>query len=126
MRAVSRRTGNDDAAPIVTFGHTTVDLVAHRVTVGDGDQPTEVRLTPTEWHLLEVLLRHPGKLLSQRQLLAEVWGPGYENAGGNLRVYMGQLRRKLEADPARPRHLLTEPGMGYRFEPRRQDLAARD
>jgi two-component system KDP operon response regulator KdpE len=126
MRAVSRRTGNDDAAPIVTFGHTTVDLVAHRVTVGDGDQPAEVRLTPTEWHLLEVLLRHPGKLLSQRQLLAEVWGPGYENAGGNLRVYMGQLRRKLEADPARPRHLLTEPGMGYRFEPRRQDLAARD
>ncbi len=64
-----------------------------------------------------MLLRHPGKLLSQRQLLAEVWGPGYDTAGGNLRVYMAQLRRKLEADPARPRHLLTEPGMGYRFQP---------
>ncbi len=66
---------------------------------------------------MEVLLRHPGKLLSHRQLLTEVWGPGYETAGGNLRVYMAQLRRKLEADPARPRHLLTEPGMGYRFQP---------
>ena len=64
-----------------------------------------------------MLLRHPGKLLTRRQLLAEVWGPGYENADGNLRVYMAQLRRKLEPDPARPRYLLTEPGMGYRFEP---------
>ena len=77
----------------------------------------DVRLTPTEWHLLEVLVRHPGKLLSQRQLLAEVWGPGYETAQGNLRLYMAQLRRKLEPDPSRPRHLLNEPGMGYRFEP---------
>ena len=84
-----------------------------------------MRLTPTEWHLLEVLVRHPGKLLSQRQLLTEVWGPGYETAGGNLRVYMAQLRRKLEADPARPRHLLTEPGMGYRFQPQEQDSGHR-
>jgi two-component system KDP operon response regulator KdpE len=76
-----------------------------------------VRLTPTEWHLLEVLLRHPGKLLSQRQLLQEVWGPGYADAAGNLRLYMAQLRRKLEPDPARPRWLITEPGMGYRFQP---------
>ncbi len=76
-----------------------------------------IRLTPTEWHLLEVLLRHPGKLLSQRQLLQEVWGPGYADATGNLRLYMAQLRRKLEPDPARPRWLLTEPGMGYRFQP---------
>jgi two-component system KDP operon response regulator KdpE len=72
---------------------------------------------------VEVLLRHPGKLLSHRQLLTEVWRPGYETAGGNLRVYMAQLRRKLEADPARPRHLLTEPGMGYRFQPQEQDPA---
>ena len=64
-----------------------------------------------------MLARHPGKLLSQRQLLAEVWGPGYETAQGNLRLYMAQLRRKLEPDPSRPRHLLNEPGMGYRFEP---------
>ena len=78
---------------------------------------TAIRLTATEWHLLEVLLRNPGKLLTRSQLLAEVWGPGYENADGNLRVYMAQLRRKLEPDPARPRHLLNEPGLGYRFEP---------
>jgi two-component system KDP operon response regulator KdpE len=120
LRAVSRRTGSEDQQPVVTFGHTTVDLAARRVTVRDEQRTTEVRLTPTEWHLLEVLLRHPGKLLSQRQLLAEVWGPGYETAGGNLRLYMAQLRRKLEADPSRPRHLVTEPGMGYRFEPGRQ------
>jgi two-component system KDP operon response regulator KdpE len=117
MRAVSRRATPVDAEPTVTFGHTTVDLASRRVTVRDGDHRADVRLTPTEWHLVEVLLRHPGKLLSQRQLLTEVWGPGYETAGGNLRVYMAQLRRKLEADPARPRHLLTEPGMGYRFQP---------
>ena len=117
MRAVSRRATPVDVQPTVAFGHTTVDLAARRVTVRDGDQVVDVRLTPTEWHLVEVLLRHPGKLLSQRQLLTEVWGPGYETAGGNLRVYMAQLRRKLEADPARPRHLLTEPGMGYRFAP---------
>src|ERR1700749_4211956 len=77
----------------------------------------DIRLTPTEWHLLEVLLRNPGKLLSHRQLLNDVWGPGYDNAGGNLRLYMAQLRRKLEPDPARPRWLITEPGMGYRYQP---------
>ena len=64
-----------------------------------------------------MLLRNPGKLLSHRQLLNEVWGPGYDNAGGNLRLYMAQLRRKLEPDPARPRWLITEPGMGYRYQP---------
>ncbi|TVZ04315.1 response regulator [Trebonia kvetii] len=86
---------------------------------GDADpQPDgDIRLTPTEWHLLEVLLRNPGKLLSHRQLLHDVWGPGYDNAGGNLRLYMAQLRRKLEPDPARPRWLITEPGMGYRYQP---------
>jgi two-component system KDP operon response regulator KdpE len=77
----------------------------------------DIRLTPTEWHLLEVLLRNPGKLLSHRQLLNDVWGPGYDNAGGNLRLYMAQLRRKLERDPARPHWLITEPGMGYRYQP---------
>jgi two-component system KDP operon response regulator KdpE len=119
LRAVSRRVGATDAVPSVTFGQVTVDLADHRVVRlrnGSGGSD-EVRLTPTEWHLLEVLVRHPGKLLSRRQLLAEAWGPGYETAGGNLRVYMAQLRRKLEADPSRPKHLLTEPGLGYRFEP---------
>jgi two-component system, OmpR family, KDP operon response regulator KdpE len=80
-------------------------------------QQADIRLTPTEWHLLEVLLRHPGKLLGQQYLLTEVWGPGYGDAAGNLRLYMAQLRRKLEPDPSRPRWLLTEPGMGYRFQP---------
>ena len=117
LRAVSRRATPTDDNPIVTFGPATVDLAARRVTLTDGADHAEVRLTPTEWHLLEVMLRHPGKLISQRQLLTEVWGPGYETAGGNLRLYMAQLRRKLEADPGRPRHLLTEPGMGYRFQP---------
>jgi len=114
MRAMVRRAGHPEVElPEVSFDEVTIDLAARKVT-RDG---TEVRLTPTEWHLLEVLVRHPGRLLSQRQLLAEVWGPGYENAHGNLRLYMGQLRRKLERDPARPVHLLNEPGMGYRFEP---------
>jgi len=125
MRAVSRRATPGDVQPTVSFGQTTVDLAARRVTVRDGDREVDVRLTPTEWHLLEVLLRHPGKLQSARQLLTEVWGPGYETAGGNLRVYMANLRRKLEANPARPQHLVTEPGMGYRFQPDDDDRARR-
>ncbi len=117
MRAVARRVSTDEAQPTVIFGQATVDLAARRVSIQDGERAVDVRLTPTEWHLLEVLLRHPGKLLSGSQLLMEVWGPGYETAGGNLRVYMAKLRQKLEANPARPRNLLTEPGMGYRFQP---------
>jgi two-component system KDP operon response regulator KdpE len=113
LRAMARRTSSPDEQPVVKVGDTVVDLAARRV-MRDG---LDIRLTPTEWHLLEVLVRHPGTLLSQRQLLAEVWGPGYETAQGNLRLYMAQLRKKLEPDPARPRHLLNEPGMGYRFEP---------
>jgi two-component system KDP operon response regulator KdpE len=113
MRAVLRRNAPEDVGPVVRFGDVVVDLASTRVTIRDAD----VRLTPTEWHLLQVLVRHPGKLLSHRQLLTEVWGPGYEAAQGNLRLYVTQLRRKLEPDPARPRYLRTEPGMGYRFEP---------
>jgi two-component system KDP operon response regulator KdpE len=99
--------------PLVTFGDGVVDLTATRVTV----HGAEVRLTPIEWHLLEVLLRGPGKLFSQRQLLLEVWGRGYETAHGNLRLYMAQLQRKLEPDPSRPSYFRTEPGMGYRIDP---------
>jgi two-component system KDP operon response regulator KdpE len=117
MRAVSRRAVAPDPPATVVFGQTSVDLNARHVTVRDADDDVDVRLTPTEWHLLGVLLRHPGKLMSQRRLLAEVWGPGYETAGGNLRLYMAKLRHKLETNPARPQHLLTEPGMGYRFQP---------
>jgi two-component system, OmpR family, KDP operon response regulator KdpE len=125
MRAAVRRSGPDTSEPRVRLGHLVVDLAAKRVirddagdADGDGDgAAADIRLTPTEWHLLEVLLRNPGKLLSQRQLLTEVWGPGYADASGNLRLYMAQLRRKLEPDPARPHWLLTEPGMGYRYQP---------
>jgi two-component system KDP operon response regulator KdpE len=117
LRALTRRTTAVESQPVVQIGSATIDLAARRVTVQDDGRQVDVRLTPTEWHLLEVLLRNPGKLLSQRQLLVEVWGPGYETAQGNLRLYMAQLRRKLEPDPARPRFLLNEPGMGYRFDP---------
>ena len=117
MRAVTRRQGGESDAPQVRIGDLTIDLAAKRVIRAGGGDGSDVRLTPTEWHLLTVLLRSPGKLLSQQQLLTEVWGPGYQDAGGNLRLYMAQLRRKLEPDPARPNWLLTEPGMGYRFQP---------
>ena len=123
MRAVSRRAGAEGDVPQVRLGDLVVDLAAKRVVRSseqlnnDEARNGDVRLTPTEWHLLEVLLRNPGKLLSQQQLLAEVWGPGYADASGNLRLYMAQLRRKLEPDPARPRWLMTEPGMGYRYQP---------
>jgi two-component system KDP operon response regulator KdpE len=104
--------------PVAGTGETSLRS-AEGAAASEGDQPLDgdIRLTPTEWHLLEVLLRNPGKLLSHRQLLNDVWGPGYDNAGGNLRLYMAQLRRKLERDPARPRWLITEPGMGYRYQP---------
>jgi two-component system KDP operon response regulator KdpE len=124
MRAAVRRVVASDDLPQVQLGDLTVDLAAKRVTRAGvpGEDPgnpdgTDIRLTPTEWHLLEVLLRNPGKLLSQKQLLNDVWGPGYANAAGNLRLYMAQLRRKIEPDPARPRWLITEPGMGYRYQP---------
>jgi two-component system KDP operon response regulator KdpE len=119
MRAAARRTGPAENLPHVRLGDITVDLAAKRVTrhtAGSGEDGADIRLTPTEWHLLEVLLRNPGKLLSHRQLLHDVWGPGYDNAGGNLRLYMAQLRRKIEPDPSRPRWFITEPGMGYRFQ----------
>lgn len=132
MRAAVRRTGVPEDLPRIRLGELVVDLAAKRVVrqapvpagldpAGEapaGEAPAEgIRLTPTEWHLLEVLLRNPGKLLSRNQLLTEVWGPGYADATGNLRLYMAQLRRKLEPDPARPRWLITEPGMGYRYQP---------
>jgi two-component system KDP operon response regulator KdpE len=121
IRAVGRRAVPDAEVPRVQLGDLVVDLAAKRVMsaprAGHHEAGPDIRLTPTEWHLLEVLLRHPGKLLSQRQLLTKVWGPGYTEAAGNLRLYMAQLRRKLEPDPARPRWLITEPGMGYRYQP---------
>jgi two-component system KDP operon response regulator KdpE len=113
LRAALRRMTPTDTAPVVTTDGFTIDLTAKRVTTPD----REVRLTPTEWQLLEILVRNPDKLVGHRQLLREIWGPGYETETNYLRVYMAQLRRKLELNPSRPQHLLTEPGMGYRFRP---------
>jgi len=114
IRAVTRRAvAADDGTAAVQLGPYTVDLVDKRVTGGDA----EVRLTPTEWNLLEAMVRHPGKLLGQRQLITEVWGPASTGDTSSLRLYLNRLRRKLEPDPSRPRHLVTEPGLGYRFQP---------
>ncbi|MFD9307438.1 response regulator [Streptomyces sp. NPDC060048] len=116
LRAAVRRAepaaGSGEDEVLVEAGAFTVDLAAKKA-VREG---RDVRLTPTEWHLLEVLVRNRGKLVSQKQLLQEVWGPSYGTETNYLRVYMAQLRRKLEADPSHPRHFITEPGMGYRFE----------
>jgi two-component system, OmpR family, KDP operon response regulator KdpE len=114
LRAAIRRASPAPDEPVVKTEDFTVDLAAKRVTRADG---SDVRLTPTEWQLLEVLVRNRGRLVSQRQLLQEVWGPAYETESNYLRVYVAQLRRKLEPEPSRPRYLLTESGMGYRFDP---------
>jgi two-component system KDP operon response regulator KdpE len=125
LRAALRR---DEAAaphnqPVVTVGRWAIDLSAHAVRrsksdvrTGSADSPAP-RLTPTEWRILEILLRRPGQLVSSPQLLAGVWGPGFQNKTTYLRFHMARLRRKLEEDPTRPRNLLTEPGMGYRYQP---------
>ena len=113
IRAATRRVSASPSSPIIITDDLTIDLSAKRVSTAHG----EVRLTPTEWRLLEVLVRNPGKLLTQRQLLEQVWGPAYHTEASYLRVYIGQLRRKLEADRTTPQHLITEPGIGYRFEP---------
>jgi two-component system KDP operon response regulator KdpE len=113
LRAAVRRAAPADDAPVVATDDFTIDLAAKRVRTSDG---SEVKLTPTQWELLEVLARNRGKLLTHKQLLHEVWGPAYSTEANYLRVFVAQLRRKLEPDPARPRYLLTETGMGYRFE----------
>ncbi|SDJ13876.1 two-component system, OmpR family, KDP operon response regulator KdpE [Frankineae bacterium MT45] len=114
MRAVARRAAPDPvgAEARVQIGDRQIDLAARAVFAADG---SEIRLTKTEWALLERLIRNPGKLITQRQLLTEVWGPAYAEESGYLRFHFGQLRRKLEVDPARPRYLITEPGLGYRY-----------
>lgn len=113
VRAAVRRgrVGGTSQTPIVRTGSFDVDLSSATV-VRDG---RKVRLTPTEWHLIEILSKHVGKLVTQQQLLAEVWGPGREDQTNYLRVYVAALRRKLEPDPAHPIHLITEPGLGYRL-----------
>jgi two-component system, OmpR family, KDP operon response regulator KdpE len=112
LRAAVRRATPAEEAAVVETDDFTIDLAAKRVT-RDGE---EIRLTPTEWHLVEVLVRNQGKLVAQRQLLQEVWGPQYHDETNYLRVFMAQVRRKLEPEPSNPRYFITEPGMGYRFE----------
>lgn len=113
VRAATRRGGVRTDEPLVETAEFSVDLANKKVTrLGEA-----VRMTPTEWSVLELLVRNPGRLVSQQQILTEVWGPAYAKETHYLRVYMAQLRRKLENDPANPVHLLTEAGMGYRFAP---------
>ncbi|MBS2964668.1 response regulator [Actinocrinis puniceicyclus] len=121
LRALVRRSESDAAAePAVTIGHYVVDLAAksvHKRPAAPEQTPEQVHLTKTEWAVLEVLVRNPGRLVSGRQLLQQVWGPAYQSETNYLRFYLAKLRQKLEPEPSRPRQLLTEPGMGYRFEP---------
>ncbi|MEV0486755.1 response regulator transcription factor [Streptomyces sp. NPDC050508] len=115
LRAAVRRVEDVPLAPattLVTTDDFTIDLLAKKATRAGHD----IRLTPTEWHLLEILVTNPGRLITQKYLLQEVWGVSQSNKTNYLRVYMAQLRRKLEGDPSSPRYLITEPGMGYRFE----------
>jgi two-component system, OmpR family, KDP operon response regulator KdpE len=120
IRAVTRRTAEPELLEPVRLGRWTVDFNDHVICEPSTSPEVavpQVHLTPTEWQLLEALVRHPGRLVSQRQLLQEVWGPTYVEQTHYLRQYVKALRHKLEDDPVRPRHLITEPGMGYRFQP---------
>jgi two-component system KDP operon response regulator KdpE len=121
LRALQRRAESDAAdEPIVLIGHFSVDLAAKTVTRrpdAPADAPEAVHLTKTEWAVLEVLVRNPGRLVSGKQLLQQVWGPSYESETNYLRFYLAKLRQKLEPEPSHPRQLLTEPGMGYRYHP---------
>ena len=118
VRASLRRHHPQPDEPIVTTTSFTVDLAAQRV-VRDG---AEVHLTPTEWDIVAYMARHAGRLVSQRQLLQQVWGPAYERETNYLRVHFAAIRRKLEPEPSRPRHFVTEPGVGYRFETRLDEI----
>jgi two-component system KDP operon response regulator KdpE len=121
LRAVSRRGATAATSPSASLGEWTIDLAARTVTrhasEALSERPSQVHLTKTEWRILDVLVRNPGRLVTGRQLLQEVWGPAYGDQMHYLRTYLNRLRHKLEPDPSRPRHLVTEPGMGYRFQP---------
>lgn len=116
IRALTRRVPQDTPAPIVRLGEVTIDLSAHSVVRVSADGNSHIRLTPTEWQMIEILIRNPGKLVTRKTLLTSIWGTEHVEDTGYLRLYVSQLRRKLEADPAHPVHIITEPGMGYRLD----------
>lgn len=116
IRALTRRLPRADAEPVVRFGGVTVDLASRTVVRERGGVAEAVRLTPTEWQVLELLIRNPGKLVTRQTLLTSIWGSEHVTDTGYLRLYLSQLRKKLEPDPGSPRYLLTEAGMGYRLQ----------
>jgi two-component system, OmpR family, KDP operon response regulator KdpE len=111
LRAALRRAAPTEQERVITTADFEIDLGAKQIQ----HNGAELHLTPTEWQIVEVLARHRGKLVTQQQLLQQVWGPQYEKETHYLRIYLSQIRRKLEPDPSRPRYFITEPGMGYRF-----------
>lgn len=116
IRALTRRVPHDEEVLVVRLGDVTIDLAARSVVRHLPSGRRQIRLTPTEWQVIDTLVRHRGKLVSRRTLLTRIWGTEHVEDTGYLRLYVSQLRRKLEDDPSRPRHLITEPGMGYRLE----------
>lgn len=115
IRALTRRVPHADANPVAHLGAVTIDLSSRSVTVDEGGHKRQVRLTPTEWQVVEILVRNAGNLVTRLNLLTSIWGTEHAADTGYLRLYVSQLRKKLEADPATPRYLLTEAGMGYRL-----------
>ncbi|CAN5430383.1 response regulator [soil metagenome] len=117
VRALTRRVPAGEDEPVTTFGDVTVDFAAKQVTRGDAERAESIRLTPTEWRILELLIQNPEKLITRENILTQVWGPHHTKDTGYLRLYFAQLRKKLEPVPSRPRYLMTVLGMGYRFVP---------
>ncbi|MBD8054455.1 response regulator transcription factor [Rhodococcus ruber] len=116
IRALTRRVPQEDATPVVHLGSVTIDLAARSVTRDTSEGERQIRLTPTEWQFIDILIRNAGKLVTRQTILTTIWGTEHAEDTGYLRLYVSQLRRKLEEDPANPAHLLTEPGMGYRLD----------
>ncbi|MDJ1370182.1 MULTISPECIES: response regulator [Micrococcales] len=116
IRALTRRVPQEETTPVVHLGKVTIDLAAHSVTRDTPDGQKQIRLTPTEWQVIDILIRNAGKLVTRQTILTTIWGTEHAEDTGYLRLYVSQLRRKLEDHPSNPTHLLTEPGMGYRLD----------
>ncbi|MCI1634928.1 response regulator transcription factor [Bifidobacterium sp.] len=116
VRALCRRIPHESGAPLITMGHVTIDLSTHSVFRQFRGRQTRVQLTPTEWKVLQMLVKNVGRLVTRQDLLTEIWGSEHVNDSGNLRLYVSQLRKKIEQDPAKPQFLKTETGLGYRLE----------